>query len=888
MKDILDKFFQPASVAVFGATEKEGKVGCALMHNLAGFGGEVYPVNPKYDTVMGLKCYPSARALPQPSDLALIATPALGVPALVAECGKAGLRQVVVLSAGFKEQGPTGERLQQQLIASAKRAKVRLIGPNCLGLATPSHGLNATFAPAMPQAGRVAFITQSGALGAAVMDWAFEKKVGFSHFVSLGGMADLRFDQMTDYFGADSRTACILIYMESLDHARQFMSAARAFARSKPIVLLKAGVSAEGARAVLTHTGRLAGNDAVFDAAMRRAGVIRVHTIQELFDCAQALALQPLPTGRRLAIISNAGGPAILAADALSRQKGELAQLDSAGFEKIAPLLHPAGSRSNPIDLLGDADESRYRAALKACLSDKNTDAALVILAAQRVTDPAAVARAVAEEAASVLSKPVYASWMGAGSVRGGREALEALRIPWYPFPERAVTAFMHAARYRKNLDLLHETPPDLPIEFADIQCEQAQALLSRVRAEGRLTLRTDEGKTLLGYYGISSNPAILCADVEEALAAAHQTGYPIALKIDSPDIPHKSDVYGVRLGVNSDESLRNTFALLMDTVRQRQPEARIRGLTVERMLEHRHELILGACKDPVFGPAIMFGQGGGATEVWQDHVVGLPPLNLALARRLVERARISRLLEGYRDLPPVDLEKLYVALVRFAYLLMDHPGISEIEINPLAVTDQDFTALDVRVRLEAEAPSLTHPYAHLSIQPYPLQWIKSAVLKDGTEVLLRPIRPEDTPLEARLVKRASKESLYFRFFGYIAGMDEKFLSRFTHIDYDREMAIVAIVEIAGELQIIGVVRVVGDGWRESCEYAILVEDAWHGKGLGSVLTDYILEIARAQGYKRVTASFLKANSAMRRLFQRKGFRIKAGRDEADYAEMKL
>lgn len=837
---------------------------------------------------MGLKCYPSARALPSAPDLALIATPASGVPDLVTECGRAGLRQAVVLSAGFNEQGPAGARLQQQLIASARRAKVRLIGPNCLGLATPAHGLNATFAPAMPEAGRVAFITQSGALGAAVMDWASDKKVGFSHFVSLGGMADLRFDQMIDYFGADSRTACILIYMESLDHARQFMSAARAFARSKPIVLLKAGVSAEGARAVLTHTGRLAGSDTVFDAAMRRAGVIRVQTIQELFDCAHALAMQPLPPGRRLAIVSNAGGPAILAADALSRQKGELAELDPAGMDQIAPLLHPAGSRKNPIDLLGDADESRYRAAVKACLYDKNVDALLVIMAAQRVTDPAAVALAIAEEIPRGFPKPMYASWMGAESVRKGREALELSRIPWYPFPERAVNVFMHAVRYRINLDLLYETPPDLPIEFADIRREQAEALLRHVRSEGRLVLRIDEGKELLGYYGIASNPAVLCADVESAIDAANRVGYPIALKIDSPDIQHKSDVYGVRLGVNSDAALRNTFALLIDTVRERRPDARIRGLSVESMLEHRHELIIGAHKDAVFGPAIMFGQGGGAAEVWQDYVVGLPPLNLALARRLVERARISRLLEGYRDLPPVALDKLYTVLVRFSYLLMDHPGISEIEINPLAVTDRDFVALDVRVRLEVEEPTTERPYAHLCIQPYPLQWIKSAVLRDGVEVLLRPIRPEDTPLEARLVKRTSRESLYFRFFGYISGMDEKFLSRFTHIDYDREMAIVAIVEIQGEPQIIGVVRVVGDGWRESCEYAILVDDAWHGKGLGSLLTEYIIEIARAQGYKRITATFLKANNAMRRLFQRKGFKIKFGKEEADYAELKL
>lgn len=886
MKAVLDKFFYPKSIALVGATEKPEKVGYAVLRNLLGngFEGAVYPVNPKYTGLLGKKCYRRLKDLPDPPDLVIFATPAATLPALMKECKQARAECALILSAGFKEAGEGGMALFRNLQQEAAACGVRLIGPNCLGLVTPAIGLNATFAPSMPAPGRVAFISQSGALGSAILDWAEEKKVGFSHFVSLGSMADISFYQLIDYFGSDNRTSCILIYMENLVNARKFMSAARAFARSKPIVVLKAGVSAEGARATLSHTGAMAGNDAVYAAAFRRAGIIRVQTIQQLFDCTQALATQPLPSGKRLAIVTNAGGPGILATDVLSQRGGELARLQPETFDTLHQLLPAAWSKGNPVDVLGDASVEQYRAAVHACLYDPNVDALLVILTAQSVTDPVAVARMLVAESKAVYNKPVYASWMGQKSVQAGRRALEEGKVPWYPFPERAVTVYMHMVQYRENLDLLFETPADLPIEFKDIRREEARQIIENVRRANRINLNEHESKQLLACYGIPVNMGQLAKTADEAVALAAQMGFPVALKIQSPDIWHKSDVHGVRLGIETEQGVRQVFQFLMENVRKKRPDARLEGVIVEKMVATQHELLIGAMKDPVFGPVIVFGLGGVTTEVWQDSAIGLPPLNLALAKHLVEGTRIARLLRGFRNLPAVPLEMLQTVLCRFAYLMMDFPDLREFDINPFVMNTGGGIALDAAATLERSPSTQRDPYEHLCIEPYPTQWMKTAVLRNGQQVLLRPIRPEDEPMEAGLVHSASRESLYFRFFGYIPGMDHKMLARFTHIDYDREMAIVAQLDD----KIIGVVRIVGDGWRDSAEYAILVADAWHGQGLGGILTDYILEIARAQGYKKITASFLKVNGAMRRLFVRKGFKIKAGEDESNWAELRL
>ncbi len=890
MKQVLDKCFFPRSIAVVGATEKPGKMGCAAMQNLlqGGYEGKVYAVNPKYRRVHGVRCYSRLKSLPAPPDLVVFALPAAYVPPLLKDCAEVGTTCALVLSSGFLKHGTDEQGLMRTLKEAAAEHGVHLIGPDSLGLMTPSVRLNATYAPAMPQAGRLAFISQSGALGAAVLDWAAEKQVGISHFVSVGNMADVGIDHLIDYFGTDSRTSCILIYTETLSHARRFMSAARAFARSKPIVILKAGSSTLGAQATLLHAGALAGNDAVFDAAFRRAGAIRVQTVQELFDCAQALALQPLPAGSRLAIVTNAGGPAILATDVLENRGGQLATLHPESLDALRDVLPAEWSGTNPLDLTGLATVEHYRAALRACLQDADTDAVLVILTPQSVTDAAAVAHAVVEESRNTMGKPLFAAWMGQRWVQAGRTVLEEGNIPWYPFPERAVVAFLHMAHYRRNLEMLYETPPDLPIDLPDINRLAARSVIEGVRAAGRVHLEESEARRLLACYGIPVNTAYLARTEDEAAAIMRNLGGAVALKIESPDIWHKSEVHGVRLGIETEFGTRQVFRFLMENVRKKRPEARLTGVTVERMVNVQHELLIGSFKDPTFGPVIVFGLGGVATEIWRDRAIGLPPLNLALARHLVEGTRIAQLLRGFRHLPPAPVEQLYNVLVRFAYLLMDLPEVAEIEINPFAIGPDGGVALDAAASLEPTPLLQRDPYEHLCIQPYPTQWIRKVEhARSGHTLLLRPIRPEDEPLEAELVKNTSRESLYFRFFGFTPGIDHKMLARFTHIDYDREMAIVAVIEEATQPRIIGVVRIVGDAWREQCEYAILVADAWHGKGVGSLLTDYIIEIARAQGYRRITATFLKTNTAMRRLFERKGFTIRSG-EGADYAELSL
>jgi acetyltransferase len=886
MKKVLDHFFRPQSIALIGATEKPGKIGQAVLHNLisGGFKGDIFPVNPKYDTLQGLKCYASIGKLPSAPELTIIVTPAAIVPGLMKDCGKKGIVSVLVLSAGFKEAGETGEMLFRDLKAQAKENGIRLIGPNCLGLVTPAIGLNATFAPSMPETGRVAFISQSAAMGSAILDWAAEKNVGFSHFVSVGNMADIGFDHLIDYFGSDNRTACILIYMESLVNARKFMSAARAFARSKPIVILKAGRSKEGARATFSHTGSMAGNDAVYDAAFHRAGVIRVATVQQLFDCASALSMQPLPTNNRLAIVTNAGGPAILATDWLMQRGGAIASLQPTALAELDKIMPAAWSRSNPVDVLGDATPELYRAALKTCLHDPGVDAVLCILTAQNMTDPTAFAEVVVEESKKMKSKPVYAAWMGMRTVGAGRRYLEEHKIPWFPFPERAVEVFMKMVNYRDTLELLYETPPDLSLELG-FQREAARKIVEKIRKKNRTELNESESKQLLACYGIPVNSGKTAQTEDEAAAYALEMGLPVVMKIESPDIWHKSDVNGVRLGLESEADVRRTFRSLLENVQKKRPDARIQGVLIEKMWDVQHELLIGTVKDAVFGPVVVFGLGGTTTEIWQDRAIALPPLNLALAKHLIEGTRISHLLHGYRHLPAVPMDFLQNILCRFAYLIMDFPDIREIDINPFAMNATGGIALDAAITLERDPGQQREPFSHLSILPYPTQWVKKVQLRDGTKVLLRPIRPEDEALEARLVENTSKESLYFRFFGYLSGLNHQMLTRFTHIDYDREMAIVAEIERKGEKELIGVVRIVGDGWRETAEYAILITDAWQGHGLGGILTDYILEIAKEQGYRMIYGSFLKINGDMRRLFQRKGFKISSTEEEFDVAE---
>ncbi len=885
----LNKIFKPKSIALIGASTKENSVGNSILKNLidAEFKGELYPVNPKAKEVLGLPAFDSIKNTPGPVDLAVIVLPSKFVPKVVEECGESGVGGLLIISAGFKEAGEEGEKMVEQVLATSRRYGMRIVGPNCLGIINPKLGMNATFANRMALPGNIAFISQSGALCSSILDWACEQNVGFSHFVSIGSMIDIGFAELIDYFGSDHETSSILVYMESLTEARKFMSAARAFARSKPIIILKAGKSQDGGKAAMSHTGTLAGNDAAFDAAFQRAGCIRVETISQLFNCAQALAMQPRPQGNRLAIVTNAGGPGVLATDYLTTRGGELAPLSEETMAKLNEALPPTWSHGNPVDVIGDATATEYRKALEACLADENVDGVLTILTTQTVTDPEGTAKALVE-LGKKTRKPVLAAWMGERDVWEAREILEKGKIPNYRYPESAVDVFLQMWQYTRNLELLYETPPEAPKRFVP-QRDAAWHIIRTALTEKRDYLLENEAKELLGCYDMPVGGNMVAKTTQEAGEFAEKTGFPVVLKIISPDALHKTDVGGVKLNISSKAEAEAAFDEIIASLKKHKPNARIQGVLIEKMVKKRFELLIGAMRDPIFGPLIVFGQGGVAVEVIRDTNFGLPPLNIALARHLIRGTRIYQLLKGFRGIPGVDLDDLAFQLVKFAYILMDFPEIREMDINPYFCDETGGVVLDARILLDQYQPRRKgHPYQHLVISPYPEKYAKRIPLNDGREVLLRPIRPEDEPIEAEMLKTLSDQSLYFRFFGYVPKVTHEFLTRMTHIDYDREMALIALLEEGDKKQMIGVVRIISDAWGESAEFAILVADPWQGMGLGSRMTDYMLEIARDKGIKKIYASVLRANSNMIRMFKDRGFDLKS-EDEGIYsAELDL
>ncbi len=885
----LDSIFKPKVIACIGASDRVDSVGYAVMHNLltGGFEGKVFPVNPSHKTIQGVTAYKSVKKLPERPDLAIIVTPAATVPRIVQECGEIGVGGLLIISAGFKEAGEEGMKMLEQITETSRAYGMRIIGPNCLGFINPTLGINASFATKMPNKGNIAFISQSGALCTSILDWSLDQSVGFSHFVSIGSMVDVGFAELIDYFGTDNSTSSILIYMETLKDARKFMSAARAFARSKPIIILKAGKSQEGGKATLSHTGSVAGNDAVFDAAFQRAGIIRVETIAELFHSAQALALQPRPQGNRLAIVTNAGGPGVLATDYLTIRGGKLAPLTEATMQTLNDFLPPSWSHNNPVDVLGDASAETYRKALEACLGDETVDGVLTILTTQAVTSPTEVAQEVVK-AAQNTRKPVLAVWMGESDVAEGREVLEAGKIPNYRYPESAVNVFLKMWNYSRNLELLYETPEEAPQQFSPRK-DSAWRIIRSALAQGRKQLAEDEAKDLLSCYNIPVSPNKVATNAEEASEFAAAIGFPVAMKIVSPEALHKTEVGGVRLNVASREEASATYHAIVESVRSHVPNANIVGVLIERMVKKPFELLIGAKKDPIFGPAIAFGRGGVAVEVFKDTQLGLPPLNMRLARRIIEGTQIYPLLKGYRNQPGVDMEDLAFVLTKFSHLLTDFPEISEVDINPYAADEHSGVALDARVLLDEYRPRRKgHPHDHLVISPYPGKYSKRITLKNGVEAMLRPIRPEDEPMETRMIENLSTETLYFRFFGYVPRVNHDFLTRFTHIDYDREMAIVAEIEDQGQKKMIGVVRIIADAWGESAEYAIVVADAWQGLELGSNMTDYILEVARDKGIQKVYASMLATNKRMIHMFEKRGFKISREDFETYRAELDL
>ena len=874
----LDKIFEPHRVAVIGASDAPTSVGYTVLRNLvgSGFRGVVYPVNPKREAVQGIQAYKDIPSLPHAPDLAVICTPAPSVPMLIRQCGEAGTRGVVIISAGFREIGEEGKKLEAQVREEQRKFDgMRILGPNCLGLIVPGIHLNASFAAASPTKGHIGFISQSGALCTSVLDWALDEGIGFSYFVSVGNMLDVSMGDLIDYFGSATETRSIILYIESISEAREFMSAARAFARTKPIVAYKAGRFAESAQAAASHTGAMAGVDAVYEAAFQRAGIERIFQIEDMFDCAELLARQQPPKGDRLAIITNAGGPGVMTTDALIASNGKLAAITEETKAQLNELLPVCWSHGNPVDVLGDAPPDRFAKAVEIVLKDKNIDAVLVILTPQAMTDPTSTAEAVGKVAAHA-HKPVLAAWMGGRVVAEGIQILNLAGIPTYNTPEKAVQAFMHLVSYARNLEILHETPKDIPLGFK-LDRQRLRSVFDTLLTEGGEILSENVSKAFLESYEIPVTKPQAARTADEAAEVARHIGYPVVLKIHSPQITHKTDVGGVVLNLGSDDAVREAFEQITGQAKAKRPDADIIGVTVQKMVTYPNsfELIMGTKKDPIFGPVIMVGMGGVAAEVFRDRALGLPPLNEALARRMLESLKSWPLLQGYRGKPGANIDRLIEIIMRFSYLVADYPEIRELDINPLLVTSDDVVALDARVVVDRDMVVRTvRPYSHLAIQPYPEEYVTERTLKDGTPVILRPIKPEDEPMWHDLLGSCSTQSLWFRFSYLFKQTTHEMASRYCFIDYDRELGVVAEVEEEGQRKLIGVGRLVADADHHAAEYAVIVTDRWHGHGLGGLLTDYCLEVAQPWGVKRVVAEVSRENSRMLATFRNRGFEM--------------
>jgi acetyltransferase len=877
---LLGPFFAPDVIAVIGASSKPGSVGRALLENLRDFEGRVFPVNPHHDAVLHRPAFASVAEVPAKVDLALIATPARVVPEVVRECALAGVKAAIIHSAGFKECGPEGAELEKRILDVARQGGMRLIGPNCLGLMAPHHGLNATFARGLARPGSVAFISQSGALCSAVLDWSVRDNVGFSALVSVGSMLDVGWGDIITSLGDDPHTRSIIIYMESIGDASSFLSAAREVAFTKPIVIAKAGRSEAAAKAAASHTGALTGSDAVIDAAFRRAGVLRVDAIEDLFDLAEILGKQPAPRGPRLGIVTNAGGPAALAVDRLVAGRGELALLSPQTVSRLDGVLPAHWSHANPVDVLGDADETRYARAMEAVIDDPATDGLLVILTPQAMSD----ARATAAEVTSLLGKqhgkPILASWMGGPAVEAGEAVLNAAGIPTFKYPDRAVQAFNYMAQYRSNLDALYEAPTlQDPVRTRTVARAHAGQLMSAARRRGRVLLTQHESKQILAAYDIPVVTATPATTADQAAAVATRMGFPVAVKLHSETLTHKREVGGVYLNIGDAAAVRQAWSNIERAVMDRAGPGHFLGVTVERMVQAEGcELILGSSIDPQFGPVILFGAGGRWVEVLPDRALGLPPLTSTLARRLMEQTRVHAALKARRGDEAVDLDALEQTLVRFSQLVAEHPWIKEIDVNPLFASSQQIVALDARIILHD--PGVPEPdLPKLAIRPYPQHYATAVKLPDGTPLLLRAIRPEDESLMVRFHETLSDQSVYYRYFTAVSLQQRtrhSRLARLCFIDYNREIALVAVHDTspAGRPAIRGGARLCRQHGGNTAEFAIVISDPWQGRGLGTLLLRRLVEIAREEGVREIRGMVMAENIGMRRLCERIGFTL--------------
>ena len=879
----LRKLFRPTSVAVIGASERKGSVGNLVMHNLleGGFDGPIMPVNPKRRAVAGVLTYPDVASLPVIPDLAVVCTPPATVPKIIDEIGKHGTRAAIVLTAGLgaTPASDSSGTAQTEVLATARTYGMRLLGPNCLGLLVPGIGLNASFAhlPALP--GNIAFASQSGAMCTAVLDWARARGIGFSHFISMGDALDTDFGDVLDYLGSDPGTRAILLYVESIHERRAFMSAGRAASRNKPILVIKAGRSDAGAQAARSHTGALAGTDAVYDAAFRRAGMLRVDTIEEIFAAVETLARAPKFPGDRLAIVTNGGGIGVMAVDRLIQSGGRLATFSDATLAALDKVLPASWSHGNPADIIGDAPPERYAAAMRTVLAAKEADAVLVMHAPTATASSTAAAQAVIDVARETKA-PILANWVGEQAVAPARKMLRDAGVPTYDTPGEAVGAFMHLITYKRNQEMLTETPMSLPAQFNPATAV-ARVMIEGHLAGGNAMMSEPEAKSMLAAYGIPTVETHIVATPAEAAAKAQAMGFPVALKILSPDISHKSDVGGVDLFLDTAEAVAASAERMLKIIGEKFPDARIEGFTVQRMADraNAHELIVGVTCDAIFGPVILFGEGGTAVEVIADRAVTLPPLNMHLARDLVSRTRIWRLLQGYRDRPPVNMDALCLTLVQISQMVVDIPEILELDINPLLADENGVLALDARIRVARPAGDRSRG---LAIRPYPAELEEPFTLHNGLKVLLRPIRPEDEPEHREFLDRLTPEDIRFRFFGLVREFPHSEIARLTQIDYDREMAFIASAPKAGGTghETLGVVRTVTDPDNDTCEFAIIVRSDLKGQGLGYKLLEKMIGYCRARGTKTMTGQVMAENHPMLDMVRNLGFRVHRLDDE--------
>lgn len=880
----LDWIFSPRSVAVIGATETPNAVGRTLLKNLIStpFGGTVYPVNPKRSNVLGIKAYKSIGDVPEPVDLAVIVTPATSVPGIVAECAAAGCRSAIVISAGFKEIGPAGVELEARTLAAARAGNMRLIGPNCLGVMNPITGLNATFAKGMAKPGNVAFLSQSGALLTAVLDWSFKEQVGFSGFVSTGSMLDVNWGDLVDYFGRDPHTRSILIYMESIGDARAFLSAAREVSLNKPIIVIKPGRSEQAARAAASHTGSLTGGDDVIDAAFRRSGVLRVNNIADLFYMSEVLSRQPRPRGPRLTIVTNAGGPGVLATDALIASGGELATVSQQTIQQLNTVLPAAWSHNNPIDVLGDAGPERYAKTLEMAAADPESDGLLVILTPQDMTAATQTADLLKQYAkfGSPYPKPLLASWMGGPEVVAGEQLLNTAGIPTFAYPDTAARMFGYMWRYTYNLRGLYETPSmDADGDEGLPDRARADAIISEARAASRTILSEYESKALLSAYRIQTVQTILADTALAAVRAAGDIGYPVVLKLHSHVITHKTEVGGVQLNLADANAVQKAFNAIRERAVAAGGGTAFGGVTVQPMarLSDAYELIIGSSQDPQFGPVLLFGTGGQLVEVFKDRSLALPPLNATLARRMMEQTKIYKALQGTRGRNPVPQDQLERLLVRFSHLVVEQRWIKEIDINPLLASADGLLALDARVILH-DADVTEEQLPKLAIRPYPTQYVQPWTTRDGNAVLIRPIRPEDEPLVVDFHRTLSEDTVRLRYFGQMQLNTRTAHERLTRVcfnDYDRELALVVEERDENDRpKIIAIGRLSKIPHQNRAEFATLVSDSMQGRGLGSELLRRLIDIGKREGLSRISADILNENRAMQAVCRKMGFTL--------------